>query len=47
MLSVRGSDGSLSRGILLLPLSGDNDDILLIDEEVEGATQHGQQDGGA
>jgi hypothetical protein len=46
LLSVCGSDGSLSRGrgVVLLSLSGGG--LLLIDGEVGGAAQHGRQDSG-
>jgi hypothetical protein len=45
LLSVRGSGLSCGRGVILLPLSG-GDDLLLIDGEVGGDAWHGWQDGG-
>jgi hypothetical protein len=45
LLSVRGSGGGLSRGrgVVLLPLSG-GDDLLLVDGEVRGDARNGRQD---
>jgi hypothetical protein len=47
LLSVRVSGGSLSRGrgVILLPLGGGGD-LLLVDGEVEGAAWYGRQDSG-
>jgi hypothetical protein len=48
LLSMRGSDGGLSRGrgIVLLDLSVDVSGLLLIDGEVGDAARHGRQDDG-
>jgi hypothetical protein len=45
---MRGSYGGLSRGrdVLLLPLSGGDSDLLLVDGEVGGYARHGRQDDG-